>query len=195
MPYRFQMPWWVVLVVLMGTAVLSVAYSEGVESIGEEGMTGETALDSGTDQSPSSEAESLVTLLQQRLQDLKKREQGLLEKQTRLERLQNDLNNLAARQAKEAEQVQARSRALEAEKEKWKALDPSRLRIIKVYEAMDPEEAAIRIEKMKEGLALDILAGIKEKTAAAVLAGIKPKKAAQLSVGLRHYRERKLKKE
>jgi len=181
------------IVVLMGTAVLSVAYTEGVEPTEETGVVEESAIDVGLDQPPSSEAASLVTLLQQRLEDLKKRERGLLEKQTRLERLQHDLNNLAARQTKEAEQLQARERALEAEKKKWKALDPSRLRIIKVYEAMDPEEAAIRIEKMKEGLALDILAGIKEKTAAAVLAGMKPTKAAQLSAGLRRYRDRKLK--
>ena len=63
--------------------------------------------------------------------------------------------------------------------------------LIKVYEAMDPEEAALRISKMKESLALDILAGIKDKKAAGMLAGIEPAKAAKLTEGLRYYDKRK----
>jgi flagellar motility protein MotE (MotC chaperone) len=59
---------------------------------------------------------------------------------------------------------------------------------------MDPEESALRIEQMREGLALDILAGIKDKKAAGILAGVNPKKAARLSEGLQHYRETKLKR-
>jgi flagellar motility protein MotE (MotC chaperone) len=59
---------------------------------------------------------------------------------------------------------------------------------------MDPEEGALRIEQMREGLALDILAGIKNKKAAGILAGVDPKKAARLSEGLRKYREIKLKR-
>jgi flagellar motility protein MotE (MotC chaperone) len=60
---------------------------------------------------------------------------------------------------------------------------------------MDPEEAALRIEHMREGLALDILAAIKGKKAAGVLAGVDPVKAAKLSEGLRKYREIKLQRQ
>ena len=68
--------------------------------------------------------------------------------------------------------------------------DPSLTHLTKVYEAMDPEEAALRIEKMKEGLALDLLARLKGKKAAGVLANVRPEKAARLTEGLRAYGQR-----
>ena len=57
------------------------------------------------------------------------------------------------------------------------------------------KKGALRIEQMKEALALDILAGIKNKKAAGILAVVQPKKAAELSAGLRKYREIKLQRQ
>ncbi|HLG22981.1 MAG TPA: hypothetical protein VI382_09205 [Candidatus Manganitrophaceae bacterium] len=50
-----------------------------------------------------------------------------------------------------------------------------------MYEAMPPEEAAARIEKMNESLALNLLGRIKEKIAAQILTGMNPTKAARMS--------------
>ena len=81
---------------------------------------------------------------------------------------------------------------MEEEQRQFLAQDPALDHLIKIYEAMDPEEAALRLEQMKEGLALDLLAAIKGKKAAALLAGVSPAKAARLSEGLRRHREAKL---
>ena len=109
--------------------------------------------------------------------------------------LQRDLEALAARQAKEAKRLEKEAAALSEEQRRYLAQDPSLVHLLKIYESMDPEEGALRIEQMREGLALDILAGIKNKKAAGILAGVSPKKAAVLSEGLMKYREIKLKRQ
>lgn len=48
------------------------------------------------------------------------------------------------------------------------------------FEAMPSEEAAQRIEKMNEPVALELLSRLKGKTAGAILASISPAKAARL---------------
>jgi flagellar motility protein MotE (MotC chaperone) len=108
--------------------------------------------------------------------------------------LQQDLEALAARQAKEAKRLEKEAASLSEEQRRYLEQDPALVHLLKIYEAMDPEEGALRIELMREGLALDILAGIKNKKAAGILAGVNPKKAARLSEGLQKYREIKLKR-
>jgi flagellar motility protein MotE (MotC chaperone) len=102
------------------------------------------------------------------------------------------LEALAARQAKERKRLDGQESSLAEEQQRYVEQDPALVHLIKIYESMDPEEAALRITEMRQGLALDILAGIKDKKAAGVLAGVEPVKAAKLSEGLRQYREIKL---
>ncbi len=140
-----------------------------------------------------SEETTLVERLRARSKELEKRAQRVQEEEQRIDALRRDLEALAKQQAKVAEEVAA---ALEAEKSKGKE-DPAQkslAHLLKVYEAMDPDEAALRIGKMKESLALEILAGIKAKKAAGMLAGVEPAKAARLSKGLRFYVKGKRKK-
>ena len=185
------LPWWFVFVVLCGTAVLSISYTEGEEHAIESQSSGQS-MEGATAENPieheNSEEALLVQKLKQRLQQLDEREQRLLQRQDRLEKLRKDLEGLAARQAKEAERLTNQATELESKKPGGGQKDRSLIHLIKVYEAMDPDEAAVRIEEMKEELALDILAGIKDKRAALVLAGVKPEKAARLSEGLRKHR-------
>ena len=192
LPRVLVMPWWVVFVVLGGTAVVSVSYSVGEEHPVEEESSHEnqdvTEIDS--DEEPSEEA-SLIQQLEARLQALEEREQRLQQKEERILGLQRDVEALAARQAKEAERLKKETEAFEAEKNKPPEEDPSLDHLVKVYEAMDPEEAALRIEKMSNDLALEILSGIKNKKAAVVLAGVKAEKAAKLSEGLRKFKNKK----
>ena len=188
LPHFLVVPWWIVFVVLGATAVVSVSYSEGEEHQVTEQTSQENqdVVSDEMDEEPTEEG-TLIQQLQNRLKELQEREQRLQQKQERVEGLQRDVEALAARQTKEAERLQKRAAELEAKSKTKKKDDPSLRHLVKVYNAMDPEEAALRIEKMDEHLALEILAGIKDKKAAVVLAGVNPKKAAMLSQGLRNF--------
>ena len=184
---HFIISWWLVVGVLGVTAVLSVSYSEGEEAASQEEIPEEwqeDAFEEGT-----SEEESLIQQLQSRLRELEEWERRLQKREEQLNGIKRELESLADRQAQKSERLTIRANELEAEKKRMAQQDPSLEHVIKVYEAMDPEEAALRIEKMQERLALDILAGIKDKKAAGVLAGVEPAKAAKLSEGLRRYRK------
>ena len=190
LPRFFILPWWLVVLTLSATAVVSVPNTEGeepsqpLESFQENQEVGDAQAEEAV-----SQESALVQKLKARLAALGEREQRLQKKQERLQGLQRDLEKLAARQTQEAQRLSEWEGQLEALRKRLAAQDSSLAHLIKVYEAMDPEEAALRIEKMKEGLALDILARIKGKKAAGVLASVKPEKAARLSEGLRHYRQ------
>jgi flagellar motility protein MotE (MotC chaperone) len=134
---------------------------------------------------------TLVEKLQARLQQLEEREQRIQDEEQRLGVLRRDLEQMATRQEKAIAEAMAIREAQNESGGEDDGSQKSLKHLIKVYEAMDPDEAALRISKMKEPLALDILAGIKEKKAAGMLAGIEPVKAAKLTEGLRYYHQRK----
>jgi flagellar motility protein MotE (MotC chaperone) len=190
---RLVVPWWFVSLILGGTAVFTVSYTGGEEHTAKSEIVGEMVPAQTLEESPTEET-FLIQHLRERLEELEQREQRLQRKQEQLKGLGRDLEDLAARQAKEAERLTQQAAVLEVEKKNWEKQDLSLVHLIKVYDAMDPDEAAERIEEMSEELALDILAGLKGKKAAGVLAGVKPKKAARLSEGLWTYRERKIKR-
>ena len=146
------------------------------------------------EETPRSAETTLLEDLQARLKEVEERERGLQLREEQIVGLQQDLEALAARQAKEAKRLEQEASALSDVQRRYLEQDPALVHLLKIYEAMDPEEGALRIEKMRESLALDILAGIKNKRAAGILAGMNPKKAAKLSEGLRKYREIKLKR-
>ena len=192
LPRLIILPWWMVLVMLGVTALISVSYSGGEEHEVSEATSLENQdVELNESDENMSEEATLITQLQERLKELQEREQRLHQKQTRLEGLQQDLEALAARQVKEAERLKKRASQLEEEKNQTVEDDPSLRHLVKVYNAMDPEEAALRIEKMDKHLALEILAGIKDKKAAVVLAGVKPEQAALLTQGLRNFKKKK----
>jgi flagellar motility protein MotE (MotC chaperone) len=57
---------------------------------------------------------------------------------------------------------------------------PGLTHLSQAFEAMPSEEAAQRIEKMNEPVALELLSRLKSKTAGAILASLSPAKAARL---------------
>jgi len=134
---------------------------------------------------------TLVEKLQARLQQLEEREQRIQDDEQRLGVLRRDLEQMATRQEKAIAEAMAIREAQNESGGEDDGSQKSLKHLIKVYEAMDSDEAALRISKMKEPLALDILAGIKDKKAAGMLAGIEPVKAAKLTEGLRYYYQRK----
>ena len=191
LPSRRKMSWWPVVFVLWASAVWAVqATTEHAASDSQEKQHVE---DEFGDKPVSAEA-TLLEDLQARLKQVEERERSLQLREEQIVGLQSDLEALAARQAKEAKRLEKEASALSEEQQRYLEQDPALVHLLKIYESMDPEEGALRIEKMRESLALDILAGIKNKRAAGILAGMNPTKAATLSEGLRKYREIKLKR-
>jgi flagellar motility protein MotE (MotC chaperone) len=184
-----MIPWWFVMVVLSATAVWSVQAT--TEQSSDESQEKQQLEADFSDDPPSEEA-TLLEELQARLKQVEERERGLQLREEKIVSLQQDIEALAARQAKEAKRLAKEAGALDEEQRRYIEQDPALVHLIKIYESMDPDEGALRIEQMREGLALDILAGVKNKKAAGILAGVAPKKAAKLSEGLRKYREIKL---
>jgi len=191
LPSRRMIPWWLVMVLLWATAVWSV--QARTEQPSTDSHKNQHVEKDYSDEAGSEEA-TLLEDLQARLKEIEARERGLQLREEHVLSLQQDLEALAARQAKEAKRLKKEASALSEEQRRYLEQDPALVHLLKIYESMDPEEGALRIEQMREGLALDILAGIKNKKAAGILAGVKPKKAARLSEGLRKYREIKLKR-
>ncbi len=203
-----MMTLWVGLVLVFVISVIAPDYGTGSDQtapssdhevksdqLSKASSTTTTSMsDSTSTDSHESEPESpelkLAEKLQARLQQLDQREQQIQDDEQRLGALRRDLEGLASRQEKaiaEAMAIRESQKASNKIDESQESLN----HLIKVYEAMDPEEAALRISKMDEMLALDILAGIKDKKAAGMLAGIEPSKAAKLTKGLRYYHQRK----
>ena len=189
LPSRRVIPWWFVMVVLWATAVWSVQAT--TDELPSE-MHEKQQVEEDFSDEPLSEEATLLEELQRRLKEVEARERGLQLREEKILSLQQDLEALAARQAKEAKRLKNEAGELDEEQRRYIEQDPALVHLIKIYESMDPEEGALRIEQMREGLALDILAGVKNKKAAGILAGVAPKKAAKLSEGLRKYREIKL---
>jgi len=182
-------PWWILVILLWGSAVWSVQNTTHSSELDpSENQTIEDPLSEGV---PSQER-TLLEQLQDRLKAVEERERELQIREERVTAIQRDVEALTARQAKEAQRLESQASALEEEQRRFLAQDPALDHLIKIYEAMDSEEAALRVEQMNEELALDILAVIKGKKAASILAGVSPTKAARLSEGLRRHREAKL---
>ena len=192
LPSRRMIPWWFVVVVLSATVVWSVQAT--TEQPATNSLENQYVEEDYPSESRSEEA-TLLEDLQVRLKEVEERERGLQLREEHVRSLQQDLEALAARQAKEAKRLKKESAALSEEQRRYLEQDPALVHLLKIYESMDPEEGALRIELMREGLALDILAGIKNKKAAGILAGVNPKQAARLSEGLQKYREIKLKRQ
>ncbi len=191
LPSRRMIPWWLVILLLWATAVWSVqATTEQPATDSEENQH----VEEDYPYEPRIEEATLLEDLQVRLKEVEERERGLQLREEHVLSLQRDLEALAARQAKEAKRLEKETAAFSEEQRRYLEQDPALVHLLKIYESMDPEEGALRIELMREGLALDILAGIKNKKAAGILAGVNPKKAARLSEGLQKYREIKLKR-
>jgi flagellar motility protein MotE (MotC chaperone) len=189
LPSRSLIVWWVLAMIMWATTVGSV---QETPEVGTTDSFENQAVENGLNEEAPSAETTLLEQLQARLKEVEERERGLQLREERLTALQQDLEALAARQTKEGKRLVGEASSLAEEQRRYVEQDPALIHLIKIYESMDPEEAALRIAEMREGLALDILAAIKDKKAAGVLAGVEPVKAARLSEGLRRYRDIKL---
>lgn len=118
----------------------------------------------------------IFDMLEQRKRALARREEQLKTSEVRLQTLKAEIQDILARyesQVKAAEQDEAKSAA---------ATQKATLaQVAKMYETMPPEEAAARIERMPNKMALQVLRLLKGQTAGNILALVSPDKAAKLT--------------
>ncbi len=116
-----------------------------------------------------------TSLLERKQRELKEREDSLKQREERLSILSKEVDEKIERYQRLLAQFEEVLKKIEQSKEERYA------RLIKTYEAMPPEEAAVRLAALDEQTAALILWRMKEKKAAAVLACVEPKKAASLT--------------
>ena len=131
-----------------------------------------------------SETFRMIETIENKNRELKKREEELRIKQTRLEALEakvrKDLDKIEKNISEAKKQMGIQD---EKTKENVEAL-------IKVYSSMKPEDAANLVEAIDEGLALQIISGMKSKIAGQVLSNLDVKVAKRISENLAGKRDK-----
>ena len=120
-------------------------------------------------------SDAVFKALEQRNIDLDKRAEQLDLKEQRLRIIEQEIGDMLKKYTNIQEEI------LKREKERQQGQEEQIARLVKMYENMPAEDAAIRMEQMEGTLALNLLAKIKEKKAAQILSGMSPTKAAKFS--------------
>ena len=154
----------------------------------------EPDVPSGALQGPATMApREIHEMLEQRRRLLDQREAAIRESETHLLELKAELEQIVTRHEQMVEAEKKRSQAAAKAKpaaEADKPKDPktqagprnvNQTQLVKIYEAMPPEEAAARLERMPERKAVEVLRLLKGKFAGAILAEVKPERAARLT--------------
>lgn len=185
----FVLPFVICFFVLTGTlftafkakdasAKTKVASTKTVEAKSDEktGHNTETAK-SGREEGKSAES-GLMQILEKKKADLDSREIELNEREARLNQMSKEIDTKIAQYGKMREEIESSFKKMDAAQgEKVSGL-------VKIYEAMSPKEAALRIQELDRDIGLLLLSKMKPKVAAKVLALIEPAKAADMSQGM-----------
>jgi flagellar motility protein MotE (MotC chaperone) len=118
----------------------------------------------------------IFEMLEQRKRALQRREDALRTSEARLTTLKTEIQQILERyeaQVKAAQQEESKNTAASQK--------ASLAQVAKMYETMPAEEAAARIEKMPNKMALQVLRMLKGQTAGNILALVSPDKAAKLT--------------
>jgi len=118
----------------------------------------------------------IFEMLEQRKHALQRREDTLRTSEARLTTLKTEIQQIL-------ERYEAQVKATQQEDSKTAAASQkaSLAQVAKMYETMPAEEAAARIEKMPNKMALQVLRMLKGQTAGNILALVTPEKAAKLT--------------
>jgi flagellar motility protein MotE (MotC chaperone) len=125
-------------------------------------------------------------MLQQRREDIDRREKAVRTGEERLTILRAEFEEILSKvEAAEQRRLRLKEQQDNAGEGQPKQAAESRTQkyahLTKIYESMPSEEAAERIERMPDRKALEILRLVKGKTAGLILAQIKVAKAARLT--------------
>ena len=132
----------------------------------------------------SPETFRMIETIENKSRELKEREEALRVRETRVEALEakvrKDLDKIEKNISESKAQMGIQD---EKTKENVEAL-------IKVYSSMKPEEAANLVEAIDEGLALQIISGMKSKIAGQVLSNLDVKVAKRISENMAGKRDK-----
>lgn len=118
---------------------------------------------------------TLMQELQRRRTTLEEREQALSQREQELTALQMEVE----KKIQGLTQLQEELKGLLAQQQSQR--EGKLLHLVKLYEAMRPEEAASLLNRLDEALAVGLLSHMNKKKAGKVLAMINPQRAGQLS--------------
>lgn len=172
---RGYRPWPLVARLCLGVVLtLSCASSAGAEKAAED-LKAEPATPAAQEKGKAAPAKSppppedLAKLLEERQRELDRREAAVRKDEERVRILRQDVETLLKKQAKQNAKAQAAAGGVS-----------SMAHVSQAFETMPVEEAAQRIEKMNDHLAVEMLSRLKSKTTGQILAAINPAKAARL---------------
>lgn len=119
--------------------------------------------------------DDLLKIVEKKQTELKDRENQLRQEEKRIETLRKDLDERIAKYTKILAQIESLLKKIEQIK------DQNFEQIVRTYEAMPPEDAAIKLSALDEELAVKIISKMKYKKAAAIMALMDTKKATNIT--------------
>ncbi|MEK6531335.1 MAG: hypothetical protein AABZ23_02435 [Deltaproteobacteria bacterium] len=122
---------------------------------------------------------NLLSAIQRKEEDLSQREALIKVKEERLESIKTNIEEKIAELKKVKSEIEVMVKKVD------QANDQRIKRIVKIYEAMSPEESAARLEKIDEPTAVSILSAMSEKKAAKILGLMTVDKSVKLSQSLK----------
>jgi flagellar motility protein MotE (MotC chaperone) len=128
----------------------------------------------------------VLDMLEQRKRDLDRREQSIRRNEERLMIVRGQIEELldqneALEKRMQSAQVQEDRSQAKVHAEKERVAQDQRTQLAKMYESMPSEDAALRLERLPDRKAIDILRLVKPKIAGAILAQVKADRAAKLT--------------
>jgi flagellar motility protein MotE (MotC chaperone) len=134
--------------------------------------------------SPASAEDDIVKFVQKKQIELKEKEESLKKEESRLSVVKKDLDERIAKYENLLTQLDEKLKRLEQKRKE--ELE----HVIKIYEAMPPEEAASRLSAADEDMAVQIMRSMKSKKAGPIMALMEPRKAALITRELSMHKER-----
>jgi len=134
---------------------------------------------------------SLIRAIEQRNVEIDQREKMVRGNENRVKLLEEQVMESEKKLTALHDELEQRKRAIEDKELELGSTQEQHLAILaKTYSKMPPDDAAARLERMDETLAVEILRRNKEKTVAKILAGIHPVRAARITERLSEIEEK-----
>jgi flagellar motility protein MotE (MotC chaperone) len=122
--------------------------------------------------------DDMIAFIEKKQKEIKEKETFLLKEEERLKILRKDLDERIEKYTNLLNQVENVLKKLE------QLQDEKIDHVVKAYEVMPPEEAAIRLAALPEITAIKIIKKMKPKKAGIIMAYMDPQKVASLTEGL-----------
>jgi flagellar motility protein MotE (MotC chaperone) len=117
----------------------------------------------------------LITKIREENERLAERAHSLDEKEKRLQVFRIELDEKTAKLARMRKAVEKmHQEIMQQERE-------SHTKLVKIYEAMEPEDAALRLESMEDAVASQVIMNMNGRKAGQIIGAMAPEKAARLT--------------